>query len=69
MQQAQRSGSRKERTTPFGINLMRSPELFRAAQVEAPECGSTWKIMHNSGDNFTQLEQTAQETQDLPCAA
>ena len=24
---------RKEKTTPFGINLMRSPELYRAAQV------------------------------------
>jgi len=28
-----RRKKRKEKTTPFGVNLMRSPVLYRAAQV------------------------------------
>jgi len=32
---------RKEKTTPFGVNLMRSQLLYRAAKVRSPKKGSS----------------------------
>ena len=40
--------SRKEKTMPFGVILMRSPVLHRAAQKEIPL--AHWDAMPESGD-------------------